>query len=100
MEINILDTFNSSSDDEGGDSGGDSGVFTLQYGTESVTIKLGGDEGSPETLEAALNAYATELGFDRSRTVTFRHGSEILSASTAPEAGASYVASVQHEAKG
>ena len=91
--MSILGTFNTDAHDENGP---DEGSFTLQYGTESVNI--GADfEG---TLREALAAYADDLGFDQGRAVTFRSGAEIVDGAAKPESGASYVASVQHEAKG
>jgi hypothetical protein len=90
--MSILDTFNT----EGSNEEGGSESFILQYGTESVSV--GADfEG---TLREALAAYADDLGFDQGRAVTFRSGVDVVEGAAKPEAGATYVASVQHEAKG
>lgn len=91
--MSILDTFNTDNHDENGP---DEGSFTLQYGTESVEV--GADFNG--TLREALAAYADDLGFDQGRAVTFRFGAEVVDGNLSPEVGASYVASVQHEAKG
>ena len=76
-------------------------TFTIQYGLEKVHVEIRPDDASsPKSLDAALKVYANALGFDLSRPVTWRRGSEAVSGNVRPDAGETYVAAVSHEQKG
>lgn len=95
--MSILDTFSQS-----GNNAALSGLtFTIQFGTEKVHVSVSPDDPNrPESLDAALQVYAAALGFDLSRPVSWRRGSQNIPGASSPEAGETYVASVSHEQKG
>tara|TARA_R100001244_G_scaffold25113_5_gene25722 strand:- start:8960 stop:9244 length:285 start_codon:yes stop_codon:yes gene_type:complete len=94
--MSILNSFNSNNNSNVG-----SLSFTIQYGTEKVHVDVRPeDPTSPQSLDAALKVYAGALGYDFSRPVTWRRGSENVEATTRPQAGETYQAAMSHEQKG
>lgn len=70
--------------------------FTIQFGTEQVNVSL--EPGM--SLKSAMDRHAQFLGYDGSRAVTWREGNAVVSESTTPRHGATYMASVSLETKG
>lgn len=94
--MSILDSFNN-----GGNSSVNALTFTIQYGTEKVHVDIRpGDPSSPASLDAALKVYAGALGYDFSRPVSWRRGSETLPGEARPQPGETYQAAIAHEQKG
>lgn len=69
-------------------------TFTLHFSTESVQVPAG------VTLREALMANRTALGYDGSRTVTWRDERGVVPDSTVGQAGVQYTASISLETKG
>jgi hypothetical protein len=69
-------------------------VFTLQFSTESVRVAAG------TSLREALMMNRQMLGYDGTRTVTWRDGRGVVPESTLGVAGQAYTASVSLETKG
>lgn len=69
-------------------------TFTIHFSTESVTVPVG------STLRDALMAHRTGLGYDGSRTVTWRDARGVVPETTLGQAGVEYTASISLETKG
>tara|TARA_R100001244_G_scaffold25113_5_gene25720 strand:- start:7486 stop:7785 length:300 start_codon:yes stop_codon:yes gene_type:complete len=99
--MSILNSFSSNNANNANNASIGSFTFTIQYGTEKVHVDVRPDDPtSPESLDAALKVYAGALGYDFSRPVTWRRGSENVEATTRPQAGETYQAAMSHEQKG
>lgn len=68
--------------------------FTIQFSTESVRVAAG------TTLRDALMMNRQLLGYDGTRTVTWRDNRGVVPDSTQGAAGMAYTASVSLETKG
>jgi len=92
--MSVWDTIKVSSQNETPKSDGE--FFTIHYSTEKVKVRCAPDM----TLQRALTENASRLGYDQSRSVTWRDGEGVVSATMVGQVNRSYVASVSLETKG
>jgi len=92
--MSIWDSIKVSNSKEGPVNDGDH--FKIFYSMENARIRCGKDM----TLERALKENAARLGYDQTRTVTWRDNNGVVPASTIGQPNVSYTASVSLETKG
>ena len=97
MSGNIFDNMNDEGNNEFQNPTGGNGVFTVQFGTESVDVQY--RQGM--TIKEAFVMKADYLGFDPDRVMTFRDNhNNLLDGNEAPEVGVVYAAAISHDEKG
>lgn len=90
--MSIWDNMSRSEQPSGNQGAGE--VFNIQFSTENVQVAAG------TSLRDALMMNRQMLGYDGTRTVTWRDGRGVVPESTLGVAGQTYTASVSLETKG
>jgi len=92
---NIFDNMNDDTNEEAPRS--ENGVFSIQFGTESVDV----DVRNGMTVRDAFIMNSEYLGFDHERMLTYRDNlNNVLTGDESPVAERIYTASIMHDEKG
>jgi hypothetical protein len=97
MSGNIFDNMSDEGNREFQAPAGNEGVFTVQFGTESVDVSY--RQGM--TIKEAFVMKSDYLGFDPDRVMAYRDNhNNLLDGNEVPEVGVVYSASITHDEKG